>query len=65
MQQFLKCINFSQHCTFVTFPPWAGNKIDALMCEIVPIAENLLDLEGKAGRMISFSPGMGLQAFHC
>ena len=59
MQQSLKCINFSQHCT------WAGNKIDALMCEIVPIAENLLDLEGKAGRMISFSPGMGLQAFHC
>jgi len=62
----LKCINFGQHCTFVTFPPWAGNKSDgSLMCEIVPIAENLLDLEGKAGRMMLFSPGMGLRAFHC
>ena len=49
----------------MTFPPRAGNKSDALTCEIVPIAGNLLNSEGKAGRMMRASPGMGLRAFHC
>ena len=49
----------------MTFPPRAGNKSDALTSEIVPKAVNLLYLEGKAGRMMRASPGMGLRAFHC
>ena len=55
-------MNFGQHCTFVTFRPWAGNKSDALTCEIVPIAENLLDLEGGWSDDALF-PGYGAAGF--